>query len=599
MPDGFDVKTLATVYDRGRLVPFIGSGMSVPVCANWTQFVDELERQTGIIRNGPVSGGEIQRALSAIQRLRREGRNIAAAVRAAVYLDDTLTKPTHSDALASVFWPLVCSTNYDEVYLRATLSSHRTVRYILGRSEADCRQVLKHLSLPDGEALWALQGFLAPLSKEVKDTLGKDSLGKDFEAHRLEDELVVGHAEYRRAAHRIPHFRRCFAELFRTRSLFFLGSGLNEPYFRALFDEIIELSGPPLRPHFAIVEAGKLDPEFMREQYHIICRTYPAGRHDDVSEILREFCRFIGSERVRRHAWGYQVRSSAVVMNQHADPHFEVVRATLPDLCNVGNHEAVAASCGRGAGSQSAPGRGVPLLGQQAINLVREISAGSYDWRNDWVVQWKSPKHCYGIVARELISKGGSSRDRRSPDAIRRAFRGFLEVTAADGVTVAHVQQLGVGRLRVFQPWISLVQMARAYGQWVRDSATAAGRSPVRVVVHVVDPGVLALLDGGHIDLMEQLEDTCLSISVEIIDTRGQADTHHVIVDPAATIGSLSLFPASAVMPKLYAHPVPTHNFKPMDLSDAQQFTFRGFGLVSGSTLIIDYQPAGTRPARL
>jgi hypothetical protein len=202
----------------------------------------------------------------------------------------------------------------------------------------------------------------------------------------------------------------------------------------------------------------------------------------------------------------------------------------------------------------------------------------------------KIPKHCYGIVARELTSKGGSSRDRRSPEAIRRAFRGFLEVAAADGVTVAHVQLLGVGRSRAFQPWISLVQMARAYGQWVREADSATDQSQVRVVVYVVDPGVLTLLGGGHIDLMEQLEDACLCINVEIIDASGQADTHHMIVDPAATIGSLSLFAAPSGMPRLYAHPVPTRKFKPMGLSDAQQVTFRGFGLVSGSTLIVDYR---------
>ena len=588
MAEGFDIKTLAAVYDRGCLVPFIGSGMSVPVCADWARFVDDLERQTGIHREVPREGGEIQRALSAIQRLRREGRDIGAAVRAAVYLDDKFTKPTHSDALASLFWPLVCSTNYDEVYLRATLLKQRAVRHILGRSEADCRQVLKHLSLPDGEVLWALQGFLAPMSAEVKDTLG------DFDAHRLEKELVVGHAEYRRAAHRTPHFRRCFAELFRTRSLFFLGAGLNESYFRALFDEIIELSGPPVRPHFAILEEGQLDTEFMREQYHIICRTYPARRHENVSEILRELSRFIAGDRTRRSAWRYQVRSTAIVKSEHDGPHFEVVRATLPELHNVRDREAVAASCGRGAGSQSVSGRGVPLLGQQAFDLVREVCDGDYEWRNDWVVQWKSLKQCYGIVARELTGKGGSSRDRRSPEAIRSAFRGFLEVAAADGVTVAHVQLLGVGKLRAFQPWVSLVQMARAYGQWVRETDFAINQSQVRVVVHVVDPGVLALLGGGYIDLMEQLEDTSLCISVEIIDANGQPDTHHVLVDPAATVGSLSLFPAQAGTPRLYAHPVPTRRSKPVDWSHAQEVTFRGFGLVSGSTLFVDYRPPST-----
>jgi hypothetical protein len=200
------------------------------------------------------------------------------------------------------------------------------------------------------------------------------------------------------------------------------------------------------------------------------------------------------------------------------------------------------------------------------------------------VVQWNPPTRCYGIVARELTSKAGSSRDRRSPEVIRKAFREFLDVAAQDDVTVAHVQLLGAGKLHAFQPWISLVQMARAYGQWVRDGGD------LHVVVYVVDPGVIALLSACHIDLMEQLEDNQLCISVEVIDAIGQPETHHVIVDPAATIGSLELLVARAG-PRLYAHPVPTRQFKSVLLSNVREVSFREFGLVTGSTLIVDYRP--------
>ena len=99
------------------------------------------------------------------------------------------------------------------------------------------------IDFPAGEAVWALQGLLGPRDAGVKQILGEK-----FDKARFEQELVVGHAEYRTVANRAPHFRRCFAELFRTRSFLFLGSGLSEPYFVSLFDEIIELTGPPVRP---------------------------------------------------------------------------------------------------------------------------------------------------------------------------------------------------------------------------------------------------------------------------------------------------------------------------------------------------------------
>ena len=86
-----------------------------------------------------------------------------------------------------------------------------------------------------GEVVWALQGFLGP-RKNIADQLRGLT--------ELKSEIVVGHAEYRRTTNREPHFRRCFAEVFRNSSFLFLGAGLAEPYFLNLFDEIIELPAP-------------------------------------------------------------------------------------------------------------------------------------------------------------------------------------------------------------------------------------------------------------------------------------------------------------------------------------------------------------------
>ena len=43
---------------------------------------------------------------------------------------------------------------------------------------------------------------------------------------RMLDDLVLGHAEYRRVINAEIHFRRCFSEVFRQRSLLFLGHRL-------------------------------------------------------------------------------------------------------------------------------------------------------------------------------------------------------------------------------------------------------------------------------------------------------------------------------------------------------------------------------------
>ena len=120
MAENFDLQSLCAFYDRGYLVPFIGSGMSRPACSDWTAFVTALEKQkqTG----EPVAGASnlIQRALFALQALRQDGVDIAEAISKAVYCEDAKV-PDQAVALASIYWPLVCTTNYDDIYLRAKL----------------------------------------------------------------------------------------------------------------------------------------------------------------------------------------------------------------------------------------------------------------------------------------------------------------------------------------------------------------------------------------------------------------------------------------------------------------------------------------------
>jgi len=308
MVPNFDLQSLCSVYDRGWLVPFIGSGMSRPACSDWPTLVARLQGQHESDRLITKPSNLIEKALFALQALRHDGRDIPAALADAIYSGDSGI-PEQAIALASIVWPLICTTNYDDLYFRAkydllhkkcvgTLKLPR----LLGRSEADCREVLRHVEFPAGEAIWALQGFLKPRSDEIMRALRGQC---DFV--QLERELVVGHAEYRTVAHRALHFRRCFAELFRTRSFLFLGSGLAEPYFTSLFDEIIELMGPPVRPHFAVIQESEVNPEFMRQRYHIICRTYPKGEHRAVTELLRDLRQHLLGERARPASWGYTV----------------------------------------------------------------------------------------------------------------------------------------------------------------------------------------------------------------------------------------------------------------------------------------------------
>ena len=582
----FDLTSLCTAYNLGRLVPFIGSGMSMPTCVSWKKFIEKLEGQCGIKPPESDDRDLIQRAHIARQKLLLSGDNVAEAIEKAVYSGNKKEVPKQTTALASLFWPLVCTTNYDDIYLRAKFSKAAETqrqRRVFGRSDSDCRHILHHLNFPTSEVVWALQGFLRPRDKNLLNLLGTCR-----DADQLAKELVVGHAEYRREAHRAPHFRRCFAEVFRTSSLFFLGSGLTEHYFLTLFDEIIELTGPPVRPHFAIIEEGMVDPDLMRQQYHIVCMTYPKDKHDYVTDYLKEFCAFVEDDRVRLSSWGFRIRSPKKVEQCDIGDNFKVVRGPLPKPTALLQHEAVAISCGRPKRSGE-----VPLVSPYIADAVgiNEENEEDCEWLNNWTVKWTKLKNVYGIVARELMNKGDSSRDRRSPEAIRIAFLKSLKKAEEHGIKVLHVQLLGAGENKVFHPWISLIQMAKAYGQFFRERKYLNYVS-LSVHLYVVDPSIIALLQGSFIDLVEHLEDSRLLIGIEVIDTSGNVTRYHQFVNADDKLAKLvgKSVRIQKHPPTVSVHPTPLLDSKPKPLPNVQGLKVKNLGLVSGSTLIIDYR---------
>jgi SIR2-like domain len=584
MIDLFDISSLVAAYDRGTLVPFIGSGLSRPNCAGWLGFVQALEREAGLPPGGHANQGPdalTQRALCAMQWLRRTGKNVSEAVCRAVYVNPDAALPEPSMLLASLYWPLVCTTNYDEVYLRSVVGAGRALPRVLGRSERDVRNVMSHIAFPADEVLWALQGFLRPRSKDFE----KEPIALTDYA-QLESELVVGHAEYRKTTHRSPHLRRAFAELFRTRSLLFLGSGLEEPYFRALFDEIVELAGPPVQPHYAIVEEGKFDTAFVHEQFHILCKTYPAGHHDAVVTLLRELRDSVGRTRPSATSWHYDLTSQATPQRSTGSG-FEVRIGSRP--LTAAPTEALVVSCGRDRARLNAPSSRGDVLYGSAKKLAFPQSPSS-EWLDDWVVRLHSGPNHYGVVARDLVVSATSSRNRRSPEAVRLAFTSFLNFAATDKVQVAHVQLLAAGNFRVFSPWVSLVQMARAYGEWFSTLEEQARAAAPKIIVYADNPLLVGMLTAGHINLTEFLACNRLRLRVEVVDASGGAEEHHVLAGPETKVGQVLDPRFHNVDALVHCHPAPTHKAIPTPIRLAVTMSCRDLGLVSGSTLTVDFQ---------
>ena len=208
------------------------------------------------------------------------------ALAKALFAESAATRgiPQQTLALAKIWWPLVVSTNYDNFFaaaFAAAFGPHGVA--VVGRNPQDCQRVLTSLSTAGRSLLWALQGHLGQPCPPPD--------GHEADGQRLYRDIVLDHAEYRRVTHREPHFRRAFAEVFRQRSLVFLGTGIAEPYFQELFGEVLEFYGPSPRPHFALLPEGEVDPAFMYSRLQIAVVEFPRGAFDRVPQCLGELAR--------------------------------------------------------------------------------------------------------------------------------------------------------------------------------------------------------------------------------------------------------------------------------------------------------------------
>ena len=240
---------IVALYESGRLVPFIGAGMSMPNCRGWEALIVRLEAATKspgppkagavALTDGPLNlsagasaeaeGGPhvpttdtkpktpaeaLIRRANAVTRQLKSGApdDFETALESALF-DSSYQDhiPPQTSALAAIWWPLVLTTNYDNFYVDAfsTRFDPAGLR-VVGRSPEDCQRVLTSLSTAGRAILWALQGHLA------RPCTARGDHGDDV---RLAKEIVLDHAEYRRVTYREPHFRRAFAEVCRQRSL--------------------------------------------------------------------------------------------------------------------------------------------------------------------------------------------------------------------------------------------------------------------------------------------------------------------------------------------------------------------------------------------
>ncbi len=592
---------LVTLFDQGRLVPFVGLGLSLPTCSTWPESINLLGKAATEMGLGEfpdmtrVARDDLPRWVHRIVSLlkRAPGNHFPDVMRKALYLKppDPANITSQTKALARFYWPLVLTTNYDDLLYRAVYEL-RGGWAVRGRSWYDCDQVVAGLTGPAPPTLGALQGFLPYPGGPFGRVFAPE------EAAALEAELaaqmVVGHEEYRRVTHREPWFRRAFAEVFRSRSFLFLGSGLAENYLLELFGEALEMTGMSPYPHYAFVQKGEVAPDFLRSRLNILVIEYPRGKHEHVAEQLNSLAEAVEKDRLKPASLGFSFRMPAFLRATPDVPDLLLVRGTLP---SPGLGECVGISCGRGVTND---GRAVPLVGgDETRGMVkflknRRLTLDAFDWVDDDKTlgifrrtagpDQESPY--YGLVARTVQMADPVVRDladvkdlRLIPEVCQR----FLTTAAERGFVTARLMIIAGGPSAPFPPLHAVIQMARGIRDWFHENSG----SRLRVVVHLVDQGVWFNIQSGRLNLAELLSNDTVQVVVMVRNPDGSASRQYRLVGPSDTPADLAAtvhVPLQGWTASINPSPVREAILCKLYSNDARTPLFN-LGLIPGSTV--------------
>lgn len=499
---------LVSTYQRGRLVPFLGAGMSFPMLHLWQGFVENLEDQAQKI------SGEAERAAEIPCEIAKADQLTGRAQRATTVLRNACNRaqffeaiqsalfcgksgvPELTDALAAIAWPLVISTNYDDLYYGACRCSPALGELgaeVLGRSPMDCKRLISSLNGAfDRQYIWHVQGFLGgqhPNHPRITPRARADA---------LQDELVVGHAEYRCVANTAAQFRRSFGEVFRTRSFLFLGSSLTEDYFLNMFSEVLELLGPSTIPHFAFTKQDTVDVEFLAAEMNItVCEVcdWP-----ELPGLLKQLKCAIEGYLVRTVRWS-SAPTSSVQPAQSLRLDLKVVPHGLPEPDSLEAQDAVAIGTGRCDDQPQYGG----LWSYEDTLKEQYPDARFPDDRH--VLRFEGTRF-YAVAARDPKKEKGSDDVHGVYVAMQELFDEIRDYECLH-LALPHAPQEGrLSEVYAFPPVYAFIETVQAFAAWKRKTLS----SQVRLVIYTMQPDVWLNLNSHRIDIGELLKSELMPV---------------------------------------------------------------------------------------
>jgi hypothetical protein len=523
--------SIIAAYDQGRLVPFIGAGASAGACVMWEDFVGNLEVAAGM--RPRCDSDLVQRAARAVRKLKNDeppGTNrFFQAVRKSLPTDEPIPPPLPSLELAKFWWPLVVSTNYDDWFYKLWNSKHATLQaeeaqeqswnqmIVCGRSRSDCQRILMSLGNPDNPLLWAVQGFLGGQAKQ--------NGAEPPNIHNLESQIAIGHEEYRREALANQHFRRCFGEVYRSRSFLFIGSNLAEHYFRSLFDETIEFHGSNPTMHFAFIRIGEVDTEFLVEQYQI--QVIEFNDFTELPKLISQFYDNLTSHRPRVISWSFSLLDQWPIESLQRPPVLKIKRRKLP-MSKQG--EAVLLGCRIKRRKHAEP-----MFGELVKQTFKENYEGAELNARD-VHRVEEPSLTVTLWRHDRFPQVFFLEAQQNALALRHYFERALRHLGENYEGIQAVL-LTAGTRKYFPPFVAVVEMVRGFSAAFREPGVPAALKYLTINLH--DGGVLAMFRGGRLSITELLSAGPFRIVIEILKSETEVFRSLELVEEETAITNI------------------------------------------------------------
>ena len=524
---------LVAAYNKGKLVPFTGAGISAPSIPLWKKMVQNLSKSCDLKLPrdfGATPQQLIQYSEEAVTRLIRQSPSkfVRTVKESLGYVGDqqpTITPQCQS--LSNIWWPLVITTNYDTMFVDAYTKAQKDFGPspigIFGRNQLDCHSMLSKLNTGINTAYWALQGYF----------------GKSMNGKLLEEEIVLGYRQYRNASYSNPLFRAVFGEVFRNNSLLFLGSGLTEDYFLGLFGEVLEKFGSNPHTHCALFseqDADRIDHRFLNTKLNIVAIFYKdAGvKYKGLAPALDLLHHSIQKGSTRLWKMGYAYRSFDEKNISKAGLDLEISADPMPASSEG---ECLVYSAG-----MDANGIMFKTIGREYLesrykaydrNNFKQIKTTQcWQYYND-----KKETHIYAAVARNNI--GASSYRSRDLRMVYTAFKQTLEVLHRR-YSVINIMLLATGKNRIFPPIYSLNAMLKAYRDFIREYEPGEiNKVRCTIKIHVTDPSVILYIRKNALEIEEIISCDDIRLNIEIHD-RGEIERFQIYVASHQPLASLS-----------------------------------------------------------